>query len=72
MQIGGIGGANAAFSAQEQRRATEQPDDASLRDAAAREAERVRQQRVEQDRQVESAGTPARPQGLGTLVDRFA
>ena len=72
MQIGGVGGSTAAFSAQEQRRASEPPDGASLRDAAARQAERERQQRVEQDRQVETARTPARPQGLGTQVDRFA
>ena len=35
MQIGGIGGSTAAFSAQEQRRVTEQSSGASLRDAAA-------------------------------------
>ncbi len=72
MQIGGIGGSTAAFSAQEQRRVTEQSSGASLRDAAAREVERQRQQQVQEDRQVEQPKAAAKPPGIGTQVDRFA
>ncbi|MHB2167516.1 hypothetical protein [Alsobacter sp. R-9] len=70
MQIGAAG-STAAFSVQEQRRVTEQADNASLRDAAARETERQRQQQAQELRQVEQTA-PSKTPGLGTLVDRFA
>lgn len=72
MQIGATGGIAAPVPMQERSRTTEPPDGASLRDAAAREAERTRQERVERDRQAETPRTAVRPQGLGTMVDRFA
>ncbi len=72
MEIGGIGGSTGAFSVREQRRVTEEAGGATLRDAAAKEADRQRKELVEEARQVEQPRAAAKPPGLGTQVDRFA